>query len=45
MTGLSVVAAVLIAMVQLADVLVATLGLSGPRSWLASVGIEDLGSR
>jgi high-affinity nickel-transport protein len=43
MTGLSVVAAVLIAIVQLANVLVANLGLGGPRPWLASVGIDDLG--
>ena len=43
MTGLSVVAAVLIATVQLADVLVANLGLGGPLPWLASVGIDDLG--
>ena len=37
------VAAVLIAAVQLADVLVANLGLGGPLPWLASVGIDDLG--
>ncbi len=43
MTGLSVVAAVLIAVVQLADVLVANLGFGGPFPWLASVGIDDLG--
>ena len=43
MTGISVVAAVLIAAVQLADVLVANLGLGGPLPWLASVGIGDLG--
>lgn len=43
MTGLSVVAAVLIAVVQLADVLVAHLGLGGPLRWLASIGIDDLG--
>ncbi|HWI30835.1 MAG TPA: HoxN/HupN/NixA family nickel/cobalt transporter [Microbacterium sp.] len=43
MTGLSVAAAVLIASVQLADVLVANLGLGGPLPWLASVGIDDLG--
>ena len=43
MTALSVVAAVLIAVVQLADVLVANLGLGGPLPWLASVGIDDLG--
>lgn len=43
MTGLSVVAAVLIAIVQLSDVLVANLGLGGPLPWLASVGIDDLG--
>ncbi|WP_243076606.1 HoxN/HupN/NixA family nickel/cobalt transporter [Microbacterium sp. SS28] len=42
-TGVSVVAAVLIAIVQLADVLVASLSLGGPFPWLASVGIEDLG--
>ena len=43
MTGLSVVAAVLIASVQLAEVLVANLGLGGPFPWLASLGIDDLG--
>lgn len=43
MTGLSVVAAVLIATVQLADVLVANLGLGGPLPWVASIGIDDLG--
>jgi high-affinity nickel-transport protein len=43
MTGVSVVAAVLIATVQLADVLVANLGLGGPLPWVASVGIDDLG--
>jgi len=43
MTGLSVVAAVLIAVVQLADVLVDSLGLCGPLPWLASVGTTDLG--
>lgn len=43
MTGLSVVAAVLIAIVQLSDVLVVHLGLGGPLPWLASVEIEDLG--
>ncbi len=43
MTGLSVVAAVLIAVVQLSDVLVANLGFGGPLPWLASVGIDDLG--
>ncbi|WP_457101641.1 HoxN/HupN/NixA family nickel/cobalt transporter [Microbacterium sp. P5_E9] len=43
MTGLSVVAAVLIAIVQLADVLVDGLGLGGPLPWLASIGIDDLG--
>jgi len=43
MTGLSVVAAILIAVVQLADVLVANLGVGGPLPWLASVGIDDLG--
>ncbi|WP_435749189.1 HoxN/HupN/NixA family nickel/cobalt transporter [Microbacterium sp. PMB16] len=43
MTGFSVVAAVLIAIVQLSDVLVANLGLGGPLPWLASVGIDDLG--
>ena len=42
MTGLSVVAAALIAIVQLADVL-ANLGLGGPFSSLASVGIGELG--
>lgn len=43
MTGLSVVAAVLIAVVQLSDVLVVNLGFGGPFPWLASVGIDDLG--
>jgi high-affinity nickel-transport protein len=43
MTGLSVVAAVLIAIVQLSDVLVVNLGVSGPFPWLASIGIDDLG--
>lgn len=43
MTGLSVVAAILIAVVQLAGVLVANLGLGGPLPWLASVGIDELG--
>lgn len=43
MTGLSVVAAVLIAIVQLAGVLVDNLGLGGPLPWLASFGIDDLG--
>lgn len=43
MTGLSVVAAVVIAIVQLSDVLVSNLGLGGPLVWLASVGIDDLG--
>ncbi len=43
MTGLSVVAAVLIAIVQLADVLVASVGLGGPLPWLAAIGIDELG--
>lgn len=43
MTGLSVVAAVLIAIVQLAGVLVDNVGLGGPLPWLASFGIDDLG--
>jgi len=43
MTGLSVVAAVVIAIVQLSDVLVANLGLGGPLPWVASVGIDGLG--
>jgi high-affinity nickel-transport protein len=43
MTGLSVLAAVLIAVVQLAEVLVANLGLGGPLPWLATIGIDDLG--
>ncbi|WP_458040338.1 MULTISPECIES: HoxN/HupN/NixA family nickel/cobalt transporter [Bacteria] len=43
MTVLSVVAAVLIAIVQLAGVLVDNLGLGGPLPWLASFGIDDLG--
>ncbi|NQX26507.1 high-affinity nickel-transport protein [Microbacteriaceae bacterium VKM Ac-2854] len=43
MTGLSVVAAVLIAVVQLSAVLVDTLGLGAPFAWLASVGVDDLG--
>jgi high-affinity nickel-transport protein len=43
MTAASVVAAVLIATVQLAEVLVANLGFGGPLPWVASVGIDDLG--
>jgi high-affinity nickel-transport protein len=43
MTGLSVIAAVVIAITQLAGVLVADLGLGGPLRWVASIGIEDLG--
>jgi high-affinity nickel-transport protein len=43
MTGLSVVAAVLIAVVQLSAVLVDNLGLGEPFAWLAAVGIDDLG--
>lgn len=43
MTWLSVVAAVLIAITQLAGVLVANLGIGGPLPWVASIGIEDLG--
>ena len=43
MTALSVLAAVLIAVVQLAGVLVAHLGLGGPLAWVAAVGIDDLG--
>ncbi|GAA5089188.1 HoxN/HupN/NixA family nickel/cobalt transporter [Microbacterium yannicii] len=43
MTGISVLAAVLIAVVQLADVLVANLGLGGPLPWVASIGIDGLG--
>jgi high-affinity nickel-transport protein len=43
MTGLSVVAAVLIALVQFAEVLVANLSVGGPLPWLASVGIDGLG--
>jgi high-affinity nickel-transport protein len=43
MTGISVVAAVLIAIVQLSDVLVANLGIGGPLPWVASVGIDGLG--
>ena len=43
MTGLSVLAAILIATVQFADVLVANLGLGGPLPWLAAVGIDGLG--
>jgi len=42
MTGLSVVAAVVIAMIQFADVL-AGLGLGGPLPWLAVVGIDQIG--
>lgn len=42
-TGISVLAAVLIAVVQLADVLVANLGLGGPLPWVASIGIDGLG--
>lgn len=43
MTGLSVVAAVLIAVVQLSDVLVVNLGFGAPFAWLAGIGIDDLG--
>ena len=43
MTGISVAAAVLIAVVQFSDVLVANLGLGEPLPWLASVGIDELG--
>jgi high-affinity nickel-transport protein len=43
MTWLSVIAAVVIAITQLAGVLVADLGLGGPLRWVASIGIEDLG--
>ncbi|GEP48944.1 nickel/cobalt efflux system [Microbacterium saccharophilum] len=43
MTGLSVIAAVLIATVQLAGVLVENVALAGPLEWLASVGIDGLG--
>lgn len=43
MTVLSVIAAVLIAVVQLSDVLVTNLNVGGPLPWLASVGIDDLG--
>jgi high-affinity nickel-transport protein len=43
MTGLSVVTALLIATVQLADVLVENLGLGGALGWLATIGIDDLG--
>ena len=43
MTGMSAVAAVLIAIVQLADVLVENLGIGGPLPWLASIGIDELG--
>lgn len=43
MTGISVMAAVLIAIVQLADVLVANLGVGGPLPWVASIGIDNLG--
>ncbi|MFK4834855.1 HoxN/HupN/NixA family nickel/cobalt transporter [Microbacterium sp. ZW T2_14] len=43
MTGISVVAAVLIAVVQLADVLATNLGLGGPLPWVASIGIDGLG--
>ena len=43
MTGLSVATAVVIAIVQLSDVLTVNLGLGGPLRWLASVGIDGLG--
>ncbi|NQX11768.1 high-affinity nickel-transport protein [Microbacteriaceae bacterium VKM Ac-2855] len=43
MTGLSVVAAVLIALVQLSDVLVANLGFGEPFAWVATIGVGDLG--
>ncbi|MGA7148417.1 MAG: HoxN/HupN/NixA family nickel/cobalt transporter [Microbacterium sp.] len=43
MTGISVIAAVLIAVVQLADVLVVNLDVKGPLPWVASIGIDGLG--
>lgn len=43
MTGISVVAAVLIALVQLSGVLVANLGLGMPFAWVAAIGIDELG--
>ncbi|GAA1825765.1 HoxN/HupN/NixA family nickel/cobalt transporter [Agromyces salentinus] len=43
MTVLSVVAAILIALVQLSSVLVENLGFGDPFAWIASVGIDDLG--
>lgn len=43
MTVLSVVAAVVIAIVQLSGVLVDTLGVGDPFAWLASIGVDDLG--
>jgi high-affinity nickel-transport protein len=43
MTALSVVAAVLIALIQLSDVLVGVFGTSPPLSWLASVEVGELG--
>ncbi|GAA1516407.1 high-affinity nickel-transport protein [Agromyces terreus] len=43
MTVLSVVAAILIAVVQLSDVLVANLGFGDPFAWIAAIGIDDLG--
>ncbi|MFF2370668.1 HoxN/HupN/NixA family nickel/cobalt transporter [Agromyces sp. NPDC058110] len=43
MALLSVVAAVVIAIVQLSDVLVVYLGLGDPFTWIASIGIDDLG--
>ncbi|KQM80601.1 HoxN/HupN/NixA family nickel/cobalt transporter [Agromyces sp. Leaf222] len=43
MTVLSVVAAVVIALVQLSGVLVENLGLGDPFAWIASIGVDDLG--
>ncbi|MET4156712.1 HoxN/HupN/NixA family nickel/cobalt transporter [Agromyces sp. PvR057] len=43
MTVLSVVAAVVIALVQLSGVLVEHLGLGDPFAWIASIGVGDLG--
>ncbi|WP_282857558.1 HoxN/HupN/NixA family nickel/cobalt transporter [Pseudoclavibacter helvolus] len=43
MTGLSVVAALLIAIVQLSAVANDSFGWGGPFGWVASIGIDDLG--
>ena len=43
MTSLSVVAAVVIALVQLSSVAVDNLGFGGPFYWIAGLGVDELG--